>query len=268
MSIVKNLKIYSKPILINIKTVIKSFMPIGDLVKEPYNDKVYCDLWRTSLPFMHQYVPKNLTQHEIEWIDNLALKLSVSIKNSEPNWIHGYFLYDLIKTYAQSTKKKEISFFESGTAKGFSAIIAAKAITNSRKIPNIVTIDILGNEKRYWNAFGDFNGKRTRMDLLSEHKDLVSSINFVKMRSRKLNKKNFDNTKIDLAFLDGPHTYADVKHEFRYVINRLEKNGIVFFDDYNHSRYPGIVKFVGEIDSNNISYITNDNRSYAIYYNK
>ena len=258
----------SKSVMINVKTVIKSFMPVGDLVKVPYNDKVYYDLWRNSLAFMHRYVPKNLTQHEIEWIDNLALKLSVSIKNSEPNWIHGYFLYDLINTYAQSTKKREISFFESGTAKGFSAIIAAKAITNSDKIPNIVTIDILGNEKRYWNAFGDFNGKRTRMDLLSEHKDLVSSINFVKMRSRELNEKNSGNTKIDLAFLDGPHTYADVKHEFKYVINRLEKNGIVFFDDYNQSRYPGIVKFVSEIDLHNISYITNENRSYAIYYNK
>jgi 16S rRNA G966 N2-methylase RsmD len=105
------------------------------------------------------------------------------------------------------------------------------------------------------------------MDLLLEHKDLIENINFVKIRSRELIKRKSDNTKIDIAFLDGPHTYTDVKHEFIYVLNRLENKGLVFFDDYNQSKYPGIVKFVNEIDSKNISYIINENRSYAIYSN-
>ena len=253
---------------IAIKTFIKSYLPSGDLIKYPYQDLEYLGLWETAQYKVRSLAPPGLSEEEIIWIDKLALRTSVSIKTSNPNWLHGYFLYEMVKNYTKNYQNKTINYFETGTAKGFSALVAAKAITTSGNKPQITTIDIINdNKKRYWNAMGDINGKRNRNELLSDYEDLIRDIHFLKLRSRKLNRTYFGKNEIDLAFLDGPHTYRNVKNEFEFVISKLVPGGILLFDDYNQSKYPGIYKFVNELNPKNIEKIIGNNRNYALYIN-
>jgi len=253
---------------IAIKTFIKSYLPSGNLIKNPYQDSDYLELWKTAQDKIRSFAPPNLSEEEIIWIDKLALQTSVSVKTSNPNWLHGYFLYEIIKNYTKNYQNKTINYFETGTAKGFSSLVAAKAITTSGNKPLVTSIDIINdNKKRYWNALGDVNGKRNRNELLSDYQDLISGIHFLKLRSRKLNKAYFGKNEIDLAFLDGPHTYRNVKNEFKFVISKLVPGGIILFDDYNESKYPGIYKFVNELNPKNVKKIIGDNRSYALYIN-
>lgn len=254
--------------IISIKTNLKSYIALGDLVKKPHANLKYISLWRESLEFMNSYAPRNLTENEISWIDDLALSTSVSIKKSSPNWLHGYYLYDLIKQMSIKKKAPIFTYFETGSAKGFSAIVASQAILSSGKVPNVISIDILKNErKRYWNALGDSDGRRNRNDLLYNYKDQLKYIKFIKLRSQKLNSDFLENLEIDFAFLDGAHTYKAVKHEFNYVSQYLDNDGAVFFDDFNVIEYPEVAKFINQLPINHVELINlnNNNRKYAIY---
>ena len=253
---------------IAIKTFIKSYLPSGDLIKHPHQDSEYLELWENALNKVRRLAPPSLNEEEITWIDKLALRTSVSVKTSNPNWLHGYFLYEMVKNYTKNYQNKIINYFESGTAKGFSALVVAKAITASGNKPQITTIDIINdNKKRYWNALGDVTGKRNRNQLLSDYEDLTRGIHFLKLRSRELNRAYFGRNEIDLAFLDGPHTYKNIKNEFKFVSSKLVSGGILLFDDYNESKYPGIHKFINELNPKNIEKIIGDNRNYALYIN-
>tara|TARA_B100000315_G_C14154142_1_gene397057 strand:+ start:73 stop:357 length:285 start_codon:yes stop_codon:yes gene_type:complete len=75
-------------------------------------------------------------------------------------------------------------------------------------------------------------------------------------------------SRIHFAFLDGSHNHEDVKFEISYVSFRQKKGDIIFFDDFQESYFPGIVKAVQELESEG-SYMVktisvNDQRGYAI----
>lgn len=54
--------------------------------------------------------------------------------------------------------------------------------------------------------------------------------------------------KIDLLFIDGNHTYDYIKSDFYNYEKYLRNGGFLIIDDYE-PRYPGIVKFVSEIEN-------------------
>lgn len=54
---------------------------------------------------------------------------------------------------------------------------------------------------------------------------------------------------IELLFIDGDHSYDGVKKDFTIYSSLVNSGGLIVLDDYE-PRYPGILKFVSEIDWN------------------
>jgi len=144
-----------------------------------------------------------------------------------------------------------------------------KALWDRKVEGKIATIDPLPhNVKLYWNCIDDLEGEKTRAQLLSNYSDLINRyIWLIEGKSKEVLSK-LELSRIHFAFLDGAHDYEDVKFEISYVLPRQKKGDVIFFDDYQESYYPGIVKAVRELGSNGNYQIetlsANEQRGYAI----
>ena len=154
--------------LIAIKTRIKANLKIKDLVKKPLPAETYKKLFHNNVAQIHNSILcKNLTTACVDWIDLLALQTHISIKKSRPDWSHGYLIYHLINDYIKKNGSKTIHYFETGSAKGFSVLVAAKAIIDNKVTPSLTTVDIIDHhKKRYWNSIKDESGRKSRKELL------------------------------------------------------------------------------------------------------
>lgn len=208
-----------------------------------------------------------------EWLKNLAFNTQVVIKKSELNYAHGRVLYSVLRNYLTTLKQvnKSINIIETGTARGFSSLCMAKALSDSEFEGSICTIDVLPHfKKMFWNCAADhIRGEQSRNDLLSDWSDLLDRyIIFFQGYSRHIFPK-IALSRIHFAFLDGAHTYKDVLYEFNFISKRQKKGDIVVFDDYNVKDFPGVVNAVKNIARRNdydIFFIKNENiqRDYVI----
>ena len=66
------------------------------------------------------------------WINSLAFHTQIVIKKSELNYAHGRVLYSVLRNYLSTLSKenKTINIVETGTARGFSSICMAKALSD------------------------------------------------------------------------------------------------------------------------------------------
>lgn len=206
------------------------------------------------------------------FFENLALHTQVCKKKSKLNYQHGRILYSYLRNFIKVNYKKQnikiINTFETGTARGFSAICMSKAIQDSEVNGNIITIDILPhNKKMYWNCIDDIEGKKTRQELLMPWSEQLDCITFFQGETYQLLNK-IGISRIHFAFLDAQHKYDEVKAEFEFVSLRQKKGDIVIFDDVTELLFPGVVKAVKEIENSEkykIEYIeTSDHRGYAV----
>ena len=127
-----------------------------------------------------------------------------------------------------------ITIFESGTARGFSAICMSKALNECKRKGKIYTADIIPhNTKMYWNNINDhLIGKVTRLELLKNWKKELQNIKFYEMKSSEF----FNNIKlqrINFAFLDAVHDQNNISLEFEYVKERQIKGDKIIFDDFD-----------------------------------
>ena len=121
------------------------------------------------------------------FFENLALHTQVCKKKSKLNYQHGRILYSYLRNFIKVNYKKQniktINTFETGTARGFSAICMSKAIQDSEVNGNIITIDILPhNKKMYWNCIDDIEGKKTRQELLMPWSEQLDCITFFRVK--------------------------------------------------------------------------------------
>ena len=219
--------------------------------------RIYKELWEKA----KSKVYKEIDDYELstgyaidkDWYHNLALHTQVVIKGSELCYEHGRVLYSTLRRFLQD--RDSVRIVETGTARGFSALCMAKAIQDSGKTGSIVTHDILPhNTKMYWNCIDDHEGEKSRAELLAPWD--TSMITFVTGNS----KTTLKTQECDFAFLDGAHTYEDVKAEYAKLIGPK----VVVFDDYTPSQFPGICRAVDEIKLHKI--YLRSNRGYVIGY--
>tara|TARA_B100000989_G_scaffold231451_1_gene178257 strand:+ start:233 stop:1075 length:843 start_codon:yes stop_codon:yes gene_type:complete len=238
------------------------------------NEQKYIELFKEASQVINTDVDnyENEVGFKIEknWIDNLALKTQIVIKSSKLNYAHGRLLYSVIRNYVKLNQNNKISIIETGTARGFSSLCMAKALNDSEVDGVICTFDLLPHsEKIYWNVITDHQmGKISRQELLKEWVTLLEKyIVFIQGYTYiELPKVNLQ--RVNLAFLDGAHTYKDVMFEFNEIKNSQYKGDLIIFDDYNEKLFPGIVKAVDRICSKN-NYEkrvinSTDHRSYVI----
>ena len=140
-----------------------------------------------------------------------------------------------------------------GTARGFSSLCLAKALENNNISGKIFTFDILPNRSSFfWNSHTDISqGQLSRIELLKPWRNLVDKY-IIFFSTATFNSLNIvDIPKIHFAFIDGSHSFKDVFLEINYLIQRLDNNSILIFDDYDEELFPGVVKACNYLSSLN-----------------
>ena len=206
-----------------------------------------------------------------EWFNDVSLITQTSIKNSKLNFSHGRILYCLVSKYIKYLSEigeNKITILETGTARGFSSLCMSKAINDRKFMGKIITIDCIShNEKMLWGCISDFEGEKTREELLSKWNKELSNIIFIHGWTTETLKKIGLN-RINFAFLDAQHTKNAVLQEFKFINKRQIKGDIIFFDDVTPNVFDGVCSAVKEIEINfsyKIEYFPFDrNRGYAL----
>jgi predicted O-methyltransferase YrrM len=218
------------------------------------NRETYLALWNAerdaSYPESDAYEQKTTFVIDQKWLHDLALHTQIVIKKSPLCYQHGRILYSCLRAYvahARDKGKTSLTILETGTARGFSSLVMAKALQEENMDGRVITFDLLPHDRlMYWNCIDDHEGRKTRRQLLKPWKDLADRyLIFVESDSRIGLQKTITGN-IDFAFLDGAHTYRDVMDEFSLVAARQDKGNIIVFDDYNTTLFPGLVKAVDE----------------------
>ncbi len=190
------------------------------------------------------------------WYHDLALHTQITVKNSNLCYQHGRVLYTALRGYLTDIKsqwnksdlssgQRMVTILETGTARGFSATVMARALFDGDVCGKIITMDLLPHcKKMYWNCIDDHDGAKTRQELLSPWKDIVDPyIIFIESDSRiGINRTSMG--RVNFAFLDGAHSYDDLIIEFDMVQRLQRKGDVIVFDDYNPTLFAGIVKGV------------------------
>ena len=241
----------------------------------PINKNMFLSLHKNAIE--KSYIKVNQFEEKLgytidkKWFNDLSLITQTCIKNSELNFNHGRILYCLIRKYIQynlENNSKNITILETGTARGFSSLCMSKAINDSAISGRVITIDCIShNTKMFWGCISDFDGEKTRGELLSNWHEELSNIIFIHgWTTETLNKIGLN--RINFAFLDAQHTKNAVLEEFKYINKRQIKGDMIFFDDVTPNVFDGVCEAVKEISINysyEIEYLPFDkNRGYAL----
>lgn len=206
----------------------------------------------------------------LDWLDNLAMHTQVVIKKSPLCYAHGRILYASLSRYlADQVSPSSIMILETGTARGFSALCMAKALSDYGTSGTILTIDLLPHRRPlYWNCIDDLDGKKSRAHLLAPWVDLLEKYVIFCQGDTRIELPRLNVERIHFAYLDGAHTYKDVLFEFNQIKDRQRDGDIIVFDDYTPDQYPEVVSAVDHICASH-NYIPNvikahDRRGYVV----
>ena len=208
-----------------------------------------------------------------EWLHELALHTQVVYKKSELCYQHGRVLYTTLSKYLDDNPSQNvcdsINIWETGTARGFSALCMAKSLADQGRPGTIITFDVLPQTTRmYWNCIDDHDGPKTRAELLEPWKELLEMYIIFHQGDTRLEMPKVQVERIHFAFLDGAHTFEDVLFEFSQIRDSQRSGDIVVYDDYTPGQFPGIVKAVDHICKKYQYHRTNlnahDGRGYVV----
>ena len=190
-----------------------------------------------------------------EWLHELALHTQVVIKESSLCYAHGRVLYTALSKYLSERNMtsftERLNIWETGTARGFSALCMAKALKDQQQAGTILTFDVLPhNTVMYWNCIDDLEKPKTRAQLLQPWESLVQDFILFHQGDTRLELQKVKAERINFAFLDGGHTYEDVMFEFNQISKHQRPGDIIVYDDYTPSQFPGIVRAVDKICDN------------------
>ncbi len=222
--------------------------PLGDRVRA--SKEQYLTLWENEKKNKYSDIDALEAEHGVhldkDWMDDLALHTQIVIKSSPLCYQHGRILYTILRSYCAQGNTQDLTIFETGTARGFSAIVMAKALQDEKKAGKILTFDVLPHHAPiYWNCIDDHEGKKSRAELLSKWSNELNNIIFVEGDSR-INLKSIKPDRVHFAFLDGAHSYEHVLFEFKTIESLQITGDIIVFDDYNQNDFAGLVRAVDD----------------------
>ena len=222
--------------------------------KAPQGDEasyraLYLEAISRSFPETEEFEKSTGFAVDQDWINDLALHTQVVHKKSKLNWQHGRILYSILRSHIEEKKavRDYVQVFETGTARGFSAVCMAKAIVDSGRQGVIVTVDSLPhNRSMYWNCIDDVEGQKSRRELLAPWSSEVARVVFFQaLTPQHLGRIGMD--RIDFAFLDAQHTFESVMEEYRFVEARQATGDLIVFDDVTPGVFDGVVAAVDAI---------------------
>ena len=204
-----------------------------------------------------------------EFVDELALATQVVPKDEQLDWSHGYLLNAALGSYLRQTpSNRPVTIFETGTARGFSAICMAQALRSAGRAGTVLTVDILHAERPiYWNSIADATGPRTRLELLEPWADLVEDHVVFLRGDVSIALEQLGLARIHFAFLDAEHTYEAVQRELDFVAAHQRAGDVIVCDDYTLKEFPEIVRAVDELGASGTyeleTFASSEARGYA-----
>ena len=185
-----------------------------------------------------------------------------------------------IKGWASVEQRK---FFKNEARKVKNGVIVEVGVYGGASILEIVDICTENNNKIYaidpWELVSNSNGedlinKKAKLELLRKNLKEVR-VNLEKViddldygETLKLIQdfsagavKKFEDNSIDVAFIDGNHSYASVKEDLRLWLPKIKKGGCLWGDDYV---WPSVKHAVDDFCKNNNIKYSNDGRSWYI----
>lgn len=204
-----------------------------------------------------------------DWLDELALHTQIVIKPNRLNYQHGRVVYAALANYLATVRPAPpVLLFETGTARGFSALCMAKALADA-DMPGIVfTVDRLPHDRAIiWNCIDDHDGPKSRRELLAAYGGLLDRVVFLQARTGDA-VQQLGLNRIHFAFLDAEHSQEAVEREFAFVAARQRPGDRVVLDDVTPGAFPGVVAAVDAIEAAG-AYIVErvasaDERGYAL----
>jgi cephalosporin hydroxylase len=182
-----------------------------------------------------------------ESLESAARVLACPLKVNPPNWQHGRVIYAVLRRYLQQRLRphESVVCLDVGTAKGFSALCAAFALTDDGAqgvVHSVDVIDPMGRtDKR--NTVADCDGPSTVPELLAQWPLAAARIALFQSTGVTWLRQTESIGRINFAFLDGKHRHAEVQSELAYLSQRQIKGDYCIADDVH---LPGVLAAVTE----------------------
>jgi predicted O-methyltransferase YrrM len=220
------------------------------------SDAAYRRRWMNGHRWLGAHEKDSFVQDfdDMKFFQDLTLKTAVSIKFREktPDFHYAMVLFSVARDYMRKNSGP-FALLETGTAKGFSALLLSRASILEDKQATVYTLDIIPHDlPRFWNVFGDRAlGKRTRAELLIDFSQEAARIRFLAGDTRET-VSQVNAPRIHIGFLDAMHEYIPLKREFDFLSKRQESGDLVVFDDVVAGKFPGVHRLVEEVEREGI----------------
>lgn len=151
---------------------------------------------------------------------------------------YGLLLYALIGQ--RSDSDHPLVILDVGTARGFSAMMMARSLLDGDIPGHVYSVDIIDHhESRKWHGKKHEEGEPlagieiSRAEIWSKwfQREAARIVAITERSSEVLRRWGYG--PIDVAFLDGSHTYASVKEELSLLHPLMTDQGIIILDDYH-----------------------------------
>ena len=127
-----------------------------------------------------------------------------------------------------------------GTARGFSALSMARAMLDGKLEGRVYSVDVIDHHKpRNWHVSKQEAGEPLAGVEMSRSEiwgwwfpDEGSMVTIINGKSSEV-LSNWEHGLIDCAFLDGSHTYEDVKGELEALDSLMADKGVIAVDDFH-----------------------------------
>ncbi|MCH8833649.1 MAG: class I SAM-dependent methyltransferase [Thaumarchaeota archaeon] len=188
-------------------------------------------------------IPKNDEFEKL--VNNLAYFQNAEGNNeiTNLNYERGLLLYGLIKKYHPT------NVLEFGTAKGFSTLCMAWAMSEVNDKGNIFTIDYIGYDQKilhHYKKSDQIHKKIATRENLWQDVAPSSWLKNVKVLTgygaNVVSKNKFP--KIQFFYIDAAHFYEGVKNDFFLSLTLSDSKSYILFDDYIERPFYGVKKLI------------------------
>ena len=151
---------------------------------------------------------------------------------------HGRLLYKLVLEGSQGDELPVV--LDVGTARGFSAIMMARAMLDGKLEGRVYSVDVVDHhEPRNWHVSKQEANEplagveMSRSEIWGRWFPGESAlVTTIKGKSSEV-LGNWQHGLIDCAFLDGSHTYEDVSGELEALDSLMAEGGVIVVDDFH-----------------------------------
>ncbi len=204
---------------------------------------------------VQEYIAENFNERsEDNWSDVkeiaglTALRFDSSGEYYLSNFWRGPMLYSLVRRLKPST------ILELGTGRGYGAFCMALALVDGNLGGKLITVDRTPGDSRYDWAYVDAEGENKITNTsLNEFwdqnlpKSLTDRIEFRCGDTADVHNLLADvDSKLDLVFIDGDHSYNGVTLDFLSSYAISAPNAVFVFDDYSAASGYGIRTLIKE----------------------